>query len=959
MNRLFLALLFCVASATLAAELPPHLLLELSDDAALAVRTEGAVLPQVIAELNLPEAELRPIFYEPRDAFKHADWFAFGLHRFFRLKWQNEDAEAVAAALRGAKSADLLTISVSYPLRADIEPNDYRIHSMWGLDAMRCPAAWERHHGDREIIVTTIDTGCNIGHPDLAANIYINPLEDLNHNGVWDASDIDSIDNDSNGFVDDLSGWDFVDHGVNEAEVADGEEYAPRDNRVFPDVHGHGTHVMGTAAGVTDNNTGVAAASWNVRALPLRAGFAWLEQGQWLQGSGYTEDFLAAIQYAVDNGARVISISFGGSAPDPGYPPVINYARANNVLIFAAAGNNGNSQPNYPGAFGGLVGVAATQIGDVKANFSTFGDWVDISAPGVDIWSTMANNVYHAEDYSAWSGTSMATPNAAAVAGLMLSANPDLTEDQVEQYLYAASDNIEMINPGFIGLIGAGRVNAENAVALAQGDTLPSPDFAGIVLDDVGGVVTMAWQINLRGHADLLRYRIYRDGQLVDSTTWELATNQLPQRGRYRLGVSAVFSSGESITKYAELVWSSTSGFPFADDFENDLSQWQQEGSVEIVAAPVYAGTGALAVYSAGSEVSRVTRQSGGVYGAEAEAWFQISAYPGSNGTTAGISFGDVIGEQSGVSINSSGQPRHFFYPPYPPEVTILDPNVTIDLNRWYHWRVRQQNERFFALLLDDQHNVLINTLVPVIGFPDVTEVSFASAFANSWSYYDQARIRPFTGGELQHFVPTVSTANPYALVITAATAGEESLRPGDEIAIYDWPQCVGAEVCTGDWPLVVNAYQSTGPLPGYEPGNRIEFRIWSQWADFEDVADEQYEVGNGHFGDGTFARASLHHEPFAAGDPPVVAARFALGNAYPNPFNPVATIHFELPATGLARLEVFNTLGQRVATLVDGPLAAGAHQARFDGRALASGVYIYRLSIADRVAQNKMLLLK
>jgi hypothetical protein len=165
--------------------------------------------------------------------------------------------------------------------------------------------------------------------------------------------------------------------------------------------------------------------------------------------------------------------------------------------------------------------------------------------------------------------------------------------------------------------------------------------------------------------------------------------------------------------------------------------------------------------------------------------------------------------------------------------------------------------------------------------------------------------------------------------------------------------------VCTGEWPLVINAYQSSGPLPGYEPEDRIEFRIWSQWADMEDVAEESYEIGNGQFGDGTFARASLTHDAFAAEDQPNLVGKFALENAYPNPFNPSATIDFELSQTGIARLEVFNTLGQSVALLADGMLARGRHTVQFSGSALSSGVYIYRLTSAGQVSQKKMLLLK
>ena len=415
MRLIVIALTALLAVSALAAELPPRVLLELSDSAAEHVRSAASFVPAEIAALNLARARLTPVFYEPRDAGKQQICYELGMNRWFRLSWVGDpfQAESIAGAI--PRSADIRQVQLSEAYQALVLPNDFAIYNMWGLTAMHCPEAWDIHHGTSDVIVTTVDTGCNIAHPDLAANMHVNDGEDLNHNGVWDESDNNSLDDDQNGFVDDICGWDFVSADIPEEQWAVGEEYGPRDNLIYPDVHGHGTHVMGSAGGVTDNGTGIASASWNVKIMPLRAGFALVSDGQ-LLGQGYSDDFAAAYQYAADNGSRVISVSFGGPVGSGAEQAAILYARANNVLVFVAAGNENSDAPSYPAAFDGVLAVVATDSLDHRAFFSNFGDWVDLCAPGVAIWSTMANNIYHAYDYAMWQGTSMATPNAAAVA---------------------------------------------------------------------------------------------------------------------------------------------------------------------------------------------------------------------------------------------------------------------------------------------------------------------------------------------------------------------------------------------------------------------------------------------------------------------------------------------------------------------------------------------------------------
>jgi subtilisin family serine protease len=422
---------------------------------------------------------------------EHAEhYFALGMNRWFMLETPlTYDPTVLAQAL--LKSPFILSVQDEQFVHTELVPNDFSLNNMWGLTKMHCPQAWDLKHGNSDIIITTIDTGCKITHPDLAANMFANPLEDLNQNGIYDSSDINFLDDDLNGYVDDVVGFDFVSFVPDSSRHAVGEEYGPEDPFIYPDIHGHGTHVMGTAAGVTHNGLGVAAASWNVRAMPLRAGYAWVNTAGVLQGSGSDEDFASAVQYAADNGARVISISVGGTGYDAIFDMACTYAKNLGVMIFASAGNSNNQTIQYPANYDGVIAVAATDSFDVKASFSTYGTWVNLSAPGVYIWSTISNSSYRPGDYQAFNGTSMASPNAAAVAALCLSFYPEIVRDSLEAIILRTADNIDAQNPTKIGLLGTGRVNADRA--LQDACATHALNHPIVVARSVGSNVSLHW----------------------------------------------------------------------------------------------------------------------------------------------------------------------------------------------------------------------------------------------------------------------------------------------------------------------------------------------------------------------------------------------------------------------------------------------------------------------------------
>ena len=423
---------------------------------------EGRQCPSSLSEIGLNSETLAPLFYEPRHPDRRQVWLELGMNRWFRFlsapDWSESDVRAWATAL--PLSGAVLSVELSKPLTANILPNDFSFYDLYHLNRMHCPEAWDIHHGDSDLLVTVIDCGVKIDHEDLAAGMYVNPGEDLNSNGQWDPGEADGVDDDGNGFIDDLIGWDFATYVPVPGNELPGEEYGTPDNEIFPDIAGHGTHCSGIMAAMTDNGLGVASVAWNVKALHVRAAVGEIDSGR-VGTTGYDADFAAAIQYAVDQGSRIVSISYGAIGEeyyDQFYQDAVLYARAANALVFASSGNHGSSTIQYPAGYDGVIAVASTDGADDLVPSSGWGDWVDCAAPGDLVWSTFPNSPYAPGEYSIQSGTSMASPNAAAVAALIMKSNPSLTDDEVETVLLSTCHDY------YGGIVGAGLVDAEAAL---------------------------------------------------------------------------------------------------------------------------------------------------------------------------------------------------------------------------------------------------------------------------------------------------------------------------------------------------------------------------------------------------------------------------------------------------------------------------------------------------------------
>lgn len=291
--------------------------------------------------------------------------------------------------------------------------NDPLVSQQYSLDRMSVNAAWNTSRGDG-VVIAVVDTGADFTHPDLAGKF-----------------------------------------------VGRGRDFVNNDNDATDD-HGHGTHVSGIAAALTNNGQGIAGVGYNAKVLPVKVLAS--------NGSGDNAAVASGIAWAADQGARVINMSLGGGYPSTAVQAAVDYAWGKGAVVVCAAGNTGASIPQYPAAFPNCVSVSATDSADRLASFSTFGDTVDVAAPGVQILSTVRGG-----RYEAWNGTSMATPNVAGVVALIWAAHPTWTNAQVRAALENGADNI-----GQAIYFGRGRVNAARAVGSQPGPTLtpaPTPNF--------------------------------------------------------------------------------------------------------------------------------------------------------------------------------------------------------------------------------------------------------------------------------------------------------------------------------------------------------------------------------------------------------------------------------------------------------------------------------------------------
>ncbi|MEJ2201572.1 MAG: S8 family serine peptidase [Desulfuromonadaceae bacterium] len=407
--------------------------------------------------------------------------------RVHRLKVNEANREQVKAAL--SHNPHVTFVEDNFIAFSSYIPNDTSFANQWHLPKISAPEGWDISTGSSLVPIAIIDSGVDSSHPDLAGKL--------------------------------ISGYNFL-----------------GGNTDTSDVLGHGTAVAGSAAASSNNSLGVAGVAWDNPIMPLVV----------LDASDYASyyNIASAIIYAVDNGAKVINISIGGSSSSSTLQYAVDYAWNNGAVIFASAMNYGTSTPYYPAACNHVLAVSATDKNDAKASFSNYGSWIDIAAPGYYIYTTNRGG-----GYGYWNGTSFSSPIAAGLAGLIWSVNPLLTNEEVVNLLQNNADDLGAA--GFDELFGYGRINVLASLQAAQ-EFVPVPDSTSptVTLTSPGDSSTISGTLTINAVAsddsEVAKVELYVNNQLLAtdvspaySFNWDTLT---VAEGWYVLQAKAYDTSG-------------------------------------------------------------------------------------------------------------------------------------------------------------------------------------------------------------------------------------------------------------------------------------------------------------------------------------------------------------------------------------------------------------------------------
>ncbi|KAK3582546.1 hypothetical protein CHS0354_024100 [Potamilus streckersoni] len=372
------------------------------------------------------------------------------------------DATALLNDLK--KSADIEYTEPDYVCRLFADdwsvPNDVFYNEQWTLSYIYAQSAWGVTKGSPTVKIGIIDSGVDYTHPDLVQNIFINSAEDINKNGIFEAwsssetrngksGDLDNIDQDGNGFTDDVSGWNFTDipTSVENGNLVE-NTHSPGPNSM--DKIGHGTSVAGVIAAQANNSIGIAGLAPNCKIVPLKIFSA-------SQESLYS-NIVQAMLYAISSGCQVVNMSFGGGYPSQLMQDVIRYAVSKNVVIVAAAGNSFSESVEYPSGYEETVTVTGVNKSGKNTLFN-YGYQVDLAAPAVSVYTTKLGG-----GYASVSGTSFAAPIVSAAVGLMLSVKPTLSPEAVKNILKSTATDVGLTDKAWDIFTGAGALNSYKAL---------------------------------------------------------------------------------------------------------------------------------------------------------------------------------------------------------------------------------------------------------------------------------------------------------------------------------------------------------------------------------------------------------------------------------------------------------------------------------------------------------------
>ncbi len=856
--------------------------------------------------------------------------------------------EEVAKILAGDPAVEFAEARYYYTLTA--MPDDPLAGKQWYLDAVQLPRAWEIAKAEQGgVVIAIIDGGTDISHPDLVDNLWTNPGE-IPANG---------LDDDNNGYADDLHGYNFTNNIPDPASLFSGTSYSD-----------HGTHTAGAACATADNRLGIAGTSWNARLMALNAGSKTTDKNI---------DPLSidkAIAYATANGADILSCSFSGSYSEITHR-LIRYAFEEGLAIVAAAGNaNDLADQVYPASYNGVLAVAATDSTDSRAYFSNYGYSVDVTAPGVSIWSTVSGDSY-AGDY--WQGTSMSTPIAAGVVALVMTRFPEWSGLQAAEQVRVTADNIDARNPSYAGKLGRGRINAWRALT----EIGPSLRITGCEFFDQDGD-------RLIEPGETVRLRLAVTNYLTEARNVTLALSEESPYTTVSPANAALASigSGESIVLDNNFAFKVGSAAPSNHPIDFTLSisagGYTDTDHFTLTVLPAFANIGVNNIYTTVTNVGRIGSADPG--GANAGIGFLYKS--GANllfegAIIAGTSANRIVNAARGLITYTGAQENDAdFIRTEEGDIRITTPGSLSDQESITSFsdagassplniRITQQTfassdpryadllflsyrvhnlsgkpiDRFhFGLFCDwDMDAGSYNT--NVAAFDADRRLGYACDSGDGPATF--AGIRLLTPGGISYRAIINDNADP----LNPGWGLHDGFTDGEK-----WEAISGGVTQSRVGPADISNVIASGPhiIPA---GGEITI-------DFALIAADNLELLQAAADSArmfwlTSLQTGVESGPITP--PPAV---WALEANYPNPFNAETTILFSLPRPAPVRLDILDLSGRLVRRLAETTLPAGRHRLLWDGRdnqgrSVAGGTYLYRLQSDGEQLVRKLVLLR
>jgi serine protease len=859
------------------------------------------------------------------------------LSRIYYLHYSsNYDPIQAAAEISRDPAVEYAEPKYLYPL-LDI-PNDPQYSIMTQFPFIQADTAWGIVKGDSgEVVIAIVDGGTDWNHPDLLGNVWTNPGE-IAGNG---------IDDDGNGFIDDVHGWNFA-NNTND----------PTGNTATPQCAAHGTHVAGTAAGVTDNGVGVSSISWNCKYMPLNVAHPIVDN---LISYGYD-----AITYAAVNGADIINCSWGALGGASSFEQdVIDFAYANGTLVVAAAGNDHNNNDfnqHYPSGYQHVLSVGAiNKSSDDIASFTNYGISVNVFAPGVYILSTTPSNSYS----SNYSGTSMSSPLVAGLAGLVKTQNPDWSVDQVREQIRVNCISIDASNPSYSGLLGKGKINALRAVT---NFSFPAIRIVGYSFTDSGGngIINSGETVDLQ-----VSFTNYLTSASNVSFTLSASDNNITVTSAN--GQIGSFNTNDTleVSFQFQVAQGLVDGYVLRFVVNTSSSGYSDRELLKLIVNPPQ-----FAVHNTGSLQTSITTQ-GNI------GWIDFQGE--SNGVgfvfngedylfEGGLMLGNSSTQVSDCIRGIDGQTQDDDFRPAADEfLSIVSPGqisteegtillvdsvaalpLGISILQKTYADTTSANQGFVIFkyqIANPTPNQISNLYVGLFFDWDI----IVGTGVNNWARYDAARKM----GYVQNAASNPTKLAATRLLTSNANISYRSIDNSSEL--YDgftdlekWNFLSGGVQTQSVDGVDISTLTAEGPFNIPADGMiEVAFALMggNSLAELQANADQAQD-----FWDGSWAGMEPENR--------TVPQEFWLEQNYPNPFNPATLISWQLAVGKEVKLKIFNLLGQEVRTLVNERQEAGYHSAVWDGRddsgnQVASGIYLYRIKAGEFVSIRKMVFLR